>query len=165
MRWKQLDQYHKISDSGVITVTKQHNRYPVGTILKGWKTNKGYIRVKIGGKPKMLHRVVGELFVPGKEPEKEINHINGIRDDNRASNLEWVSHKENIRHSIEVLNHKIGGARKNGIKIIDGYGNVYDSIKEAATFFGINYSTFKKYLYSNKKINGLLFERYKKNNS
>lgn len=35
----------------------------------------------------------------------EINHKNYIRDDNRAENLEWITHKDNVLYSIKVGNH------------------------------------------------------------
>ena len=38
--------------------------------------------------------------------DKEVNHKNGIRNDNRLENLEWCTHKENVIHSFEVLNKK-----------------------------------------------------------
>ena len=55
----------------------------------------------INGKAKHIgvHRVVFESFVGQIPPDCEINHKNGIRDDNRPCNLEAISHAENIRYS------------------------------------------------------------------
>lgn len=46
-----------------------------------------------------VHRLVAEAFL-GPCPEKhEVNHINGRRDDNRVTNLEYVTRLGNIRHA------------------------------------------------------------------
>lgn len=69
---------------------------------------KGYQTVGLSheGKCKrcFVHRLVAFAFL-GDSPagKPEVNHINGVRDDNQRGNLEWCSHAENIRHSVYVL--------------------------------------------------------------
>lgn len=48
-----------------------------------------------------LHRVVGKLFVPGYFDGAVIDHIDGNRSNNKASNLRWMSQKENIWESFK----------------------------------------------------------------
>ena len=84
--------------------------HPCGTILRIWKTkttlmkprkNKyGYMRIalsKNGEQKKFLvHRLLALHFIPNPENKPCIDHINGIKDDNRLENLRWVTHKENM---------------------------------------------------------------------
>lgn len=53
----------------------------------------GVVAVQIDGKRQkfLVHRLVGRAFVPGYEPGLTINHISGVKTDNRAENLEWVT--------------------------------------------------------------------------
>jgi hypothetical protein len=76
-----------------------------GKLLKPAKNYHGYEQVVLyqDGKPKttLLHRVVAFAHVenPGNLPW--VNHKNGIKDDNRAENLEWCDRAGNVRHAVE----------------------------------------------------------------
>lgn len=67
----------------------------------------GYRRGKVCGVEFTSQRVIWKL-VTGKDPEGEIDHINGVRDDNRWINLRSVSHGENMRNTRRRSDNKTG---------------------------------------------------------
>lgn len=80
-------------------------------ILKPHILNTGYGQVQGGTRKKhAVHRLVAHAFVEGFQTGLIVNHKNGSRSDNRAENLEWVTHSENLRHAYGELG-RIGWCR------------------------------------------------------
>lgn len=61
------------------------------------------------GKTYRVHRLMAVAFLPNTYMKEMINHKNGIKTDNRLSNLEWVTRSENALHS-----YRIGTSSKKG---------------------------------------------------
>ena len=71
--------------------------------LKGHVLPDGYRRVTIAGRHVLRHLVVAETFIGPRPAGMQTNHIDGDKGNNRASNLEYVTPAENVRHSLDVL--------------------------------------------------------------
>ena len=118
-------------------------------IRKAQKHKKtGYLYLNLQDKPSVdtrcaVHRLVCEA-VHGKPSSKmDVNHKNGVKDDNRPENLEWCTRSDNLLHKIYVLKSPNGGLPKRPVYCVEtmetfpsaysaekaGKGKVYDSAK------------------------------------
>ncbi len=120
-------------------------------ILKPTISNKGYYMVSLDGKTYTVHRLEALAFL-GKS-KLTVNHINGIKTDNRIENLEFVTHKENcikawqtglcenVRESAYKIKHKRDIKTSRAVVQTDLKGNIINkfvSIREAEEKTGIH---------------------------
>ena len=70
-----------------------------GTPLKKYISPYGYERVCINGKYWLVHRIVAMVFIPNPDNKPQVNHIDGNKQNNDISNLEWVTPEENMHHA------------------------------------------------------------------
>ena len=141
--WKDIkgfEGYYQVSNTGRIRSLDRKIGYRKGR-LRNWKgaekqlveTDKGYLKVRLYMNNKSVtrevQRFVAEAFIPNPENKEQVNHIDGNKQNNNVSNLEWVTPQENTIHSVTVL--------KKGIKKVSQYdlqGNyiqTFESLKEA----------------------------------
>lgn len=100
--WKDVVGYegiYQVSNLGQLKNIK-HNRLLTGAINRY-----GYVSVVLIKDKKVkntrMHRLIAETFIPNPKNKNQVNHINGIKTDNRVENLEWVSNHENVIHAWE----------------------------------------------------------------
>ena len=126
---------------------KEYPNYKVTKSGKVWsdisnrfldgKLNKGYRVVCIKGKTVSVHRLVCMVFYPNhKNYGKDVNHKNGIRDDNRVENLEWVTRSENQIHAYRQLGRKRNKALKGRL------GALHHTSKQVSVTIGMCKMTF-----------------------
>lgn len=90
---------YEVSDKGRV------RNFKTKRILKGREGSNGYFRIIICDasigykKDRGIHQLVMNAFNPTDNPGLEINHLDGDKSNNKLSNLEWVTHQENMAHA------------------------------------------------------------------
>lgn len=77
--------------------------------IAGSLNNCGHLQVIIDGRAYMVHRVIWKML-HGKDPDGVVDHINGIRSDNRAINLRDVSISQNSLNQLYAKENNRSGA-------------------------------------------------------
>lgn len=105
---EELKKYlHYCPDTGIFTRRiSTSNRANKGDIAGGIDL-KGYINIRVKGQAYKAHRLA-YLYVNGSFPEKQIDHINHIRDDNRINNLRVVDRSENLKNQTKYSRNTSG---------------------------------------------------------
>lgn len=144
-----FDGIYQASTLGRIRSVKtwKNGRFYGGNLVTPFRLKNGYYGVNIvyrGRKQYLVHRLIALTFVP-LNGKPQVNHKDCDKSNNKPSNLEWVTAKENIAHSVE-----------NGLngKIILNFltGVFYLSVPEAAHSIGISKDQLHKKIRSNKTI-------------
>lgn len=127
--------------------SKQRKVLYKGTILKASHYGK-YLICHIGHNNKKIsikyHRLVCSVFNSNSENLKEVNHLNEIKTDNRAENLEWCTRKQNAnwgtaikRSSVARVNHPDLSRVVYQFTLDGQFVAKYPSAKEAARHLGL----------------------------
>lgn len=134
--WKDIEGYeglYQVSDQGRVR-SLNYNRTGKERVLKLSKSGCGYLYVDLNKKHYRVHRLVALAFVPNDDPKHktQCNHINEIKTDNRACNLEWCTQKYNINYgTIKVRKEKRRGQKIKQMALDGKLITIWSSVKEA----------------------------------
>ena len=143
--WKDIDDFngYQISDSGVVR-SWLNNRWGIGNeyriLAQSIDKVTGYAKVNLNkngrGHTKAVHVLVAEAFHGGRHPGMDVNHIDGNKLNNSASNLEWCTRKENMKHAYEnglwSPDHEY---KCRSVKIVET-GETFNSLTDCAKAIG-----------------------------
>lgn len=173
--WKPVKNYegrYEVSNLGriksLISIRNGLNKEAFSSkILKQFKSKCGYNRVCLvdaDGKRNYMsvHRIVMMTF-RGENTEKvQVNHINGIKDDNRLENLEWVTQSENMLHAYALgLEKPCDNGLKKSIQVIK-CGKIvgcYESIRSMCRELNLDRRSVRRTILGKyKNYKGLIFK-------
>jgi hypothetical protein len=125
------------------------------TKLKCSSDKNGYLKIRLlnksGRKSMFLHRLLAIQFIPNPLNKPFINHIDGNKSNNKLNNLEWCTHKENMKHAWDNNLYKdytesIKKANNaKSIEVFDTLNNIkYKSMSEMSRLLKIPFTTLRR---------------------
>jgi len=123
-----------------------------GKLLNAHPNHDGYLKVSLGDKKFLVHRLVAVAFI-GRAPEGKptVNHKDGVKTNNDPANLEWASRKDQARHRDHLglrAPDFAQGAKNGKARLTEGdvlsirkRHSEGEPIKDLANEFGVSYQT------------------------
>lgn len=129
-QWKEITEANNYEISNLGNVRNKTTK----KILKGRLSKSGYLQVSIKLNEtqkfsnRYIHRLVAFYWIDNPENKKEVNHIDGNKENNHIANLEWVTPAENQKYRHKLGNNKtsqrrVGKFDKDG-NLIAEYGSI-----------------------------------------
>lgn len=161
--WKDIEGYeglYQVSSEGRVRscarkyLAGNHHRSVKDRILKLHVNTNGYIHISLrkekGPMFFRVHRLVATAFIPNPYNKGDVNHKDGVRSNNKATNLEWATRSENLLHKHRILGRpgaqtgKTNTCRSIPVVKLDRTTNEvldkYPSCSEAARSMGLDVS-------------------------
>lgn len=144
--WKVIEEFplYEVSDMGYVR-NKKTQRELALTIQPN-----GYIRVNLRKNQQSysqyVHRLVALAFVEG-DRTLEVNHIDGNKQNNAAANLEWVTHKRNMRHAHdELADQNYAIEKRIRVQWLNGDTIEFNNQALCAQCFNVDPTTIRDYI-------------------
>jgi hypothetical protein len=153
MQWRYIsgmEGRYEVSETGKV------RNSVTGRELKPGKCSNGYLRIALGrtSPNNLVHRLVAKAFCPGFVSGLDVNHKNGVRTDNRAANLEWVTRSGNIDHSYQVLGRKPHSLAVPIAVKGEGFLMLFPHQSALAKLLGVNPGSVASAMSKNHKVKG-----------
>lgn len=156
--WKDIPNYeglYQISNFGQVRSIRtkdQLGRRLEPRILRPQTNKKGYKHIGLykGDTYKhfLIHRLVAQVFIGERPTECEVNHIDENKANNRADNLKYVTHTENVRHGTGIVRR----SKAVIATLTDGSEERYVSATEASKVLGVSNQAICSAIYGRNKL-------------
>lgn len=144
---KGFEKHYQVSNLGKVRSIPQIDRDHIGRPFDGririselYGGNYKHITLSVYGKRRTIniHKLVALAFISNPLNKPQVNHKDGIKTNNNANNLEWVTASENRKHSFDVLG-KVG-VNKNRFGILSHHNKRVNQYNKNGTFITSYYS-------------------------
>lgn len=122
-----FDGRYEMDEQGTVYAMFPFRDWPIGRTIKNRVHPQGYVTTGLSQNGRTVNRTVHRLLMLTFRPiensrQFDVNHIDGNKQNNNLSNLEWLTHKANIQHAHKVLDawavNQTRGEHMNTAKLI-----------------------------------------------